>query len=131
MVGIEYFFCFGYIKDVLGLLAPWEIDEPVKVCSGKCRFSSVGVHHIEAVGLLDCFFFYIRRHLRGLNLFFKVVDLLTGLFYITQLGLDGLELFTQIVLALALVHLFFGLALDLTLHLSDLKFFNQQVAYGL
>ena len=112
------------VEAVLGVLAPGQLQQQLHVVVLHAELGTCRVHALELLQLaLEGLAHLLRPPLlRGLRA--HLLDLLLD-GVAAQLVLDGLHLLVQEVLALLAVHLGAHLALDLVLHLQQLKLLGQ------
>ena len=116
------------VEVVLGLLAPGQLHQPLEVGPDRGRFGGVRVHLLKALELLFGLLEDFLRHLGVFDVLPELGDLFGPLVQLAELFLNGLELLAQEVLPLGLVHLAFGLGLDLLLHREDFDLRRQELA---
>ena len=87
------------------------------------------MHFFETLELLFGFLQDLVGHLCVFDPFAEFRDFFRPFIEFAQLLLNGFQLFTQEILPLGLVHLPFGLRLDLVLHGEDFDFLSENVAH--
>ena len=122
---VQDLLCLFDIEVVLGCFFPGKLHHPFQVSPDDRGLRRVGVHLFKAGKLFEGLFLHILRHLRLFDGLFEVIDFLCFFVSLSQLVLNGPQLFPQEEFPLHLGHLFLGLRLDLGLHLQDLQLFAQ------
>mmetsp|Transcript_15238 Transcript_15238/g.28562 ORF Transcript_15238/g.28562 Transcript_15238/m.28562 type:complete len:338 (-) Transcript_15238:699-1712(-) len=126
MVFIEHHLGIRQVVLDLGLLAPGQVDQGVDVVAHHGRLGRHGRHQLELLELGIRLLAGLLGHLGREDLLLELLHV-GAVFTVAEFLLDGLDLFVQVVLALALLHLALDAAADALLHLQDVDLMLEQV----
>ncbi|MNF48028.1 hypothetical protein D3C84_292480 [compost metagenome] len=119
VIRIQHLLCLGEIFLDLGAGLPRHLHHPVHIAAHHCGFRGHGGHHLQLGKLGQSLLTGIVRHPRLVNLAIEGFEFVRAVFQLTQLFLDGLHLLVEIVLPLALLHLFLDPGADALLDLQE------------
>ena len=121
VVGVEHFLGVGEIVADLAFFLPGQRQQHVDVVAHHGGLGRHGRHQAQLAELALDLLAGLFGHAGGADLLLDVLEVGTVLAF-AQLLLDGLDLFVQVVLALALLHLALDAATDALLDLQDVQF---------
>ena len=127
MVGVEHLLGVPDLEVVLGGHRPGELDQPLEVCPDDPVLGRGGRQALEPPELAVCLLARVLGEVRRLDPLAQLVDLRLLLVAFAELLLDGLELFSQVVLPLALLDLGLNLGLDLRPELDHLELASEDL----
>ena len=105
VVGIQLLLCLVDVQPLLGHVVPRQREDCIQIVSGHHCLLAV-VHHLgKFVDFLSqlLFGFFVGSHL--FEFLTVLLDFLVAVLILAQLGMDGFELFPQVVFLLVAVHL--------------------------
>ncbi len=121
MILVEYLFRLGEILGYPRSLLPWQADQRFDVVAHDGGLGRHRRHHLELLEFRLDFTETLLGHAGGLDLFVHLLEVGTFLAF-AELLLDGLDLFVEVILALALLHLPLDPAAYPLLDLEDVEF---------
>ena len=119
VIRIQHLLGLGEILLDLGAGLPRHLHHPVHIAAHHCGFGRHGGHHLQLGKLGQGLLTGIVRHPRLVNLTIEGFEFVRAVFQLTQLFLDGLHLLVEVVLPLALLHLFLDPGADALLDLQE------------
>ena len=109
---------------------PWQIRHDLHPVAQRRRFGRIGMHAFELFQLSQRLIFSGLRHLRGFDLFTKLLNFFRQFIAFAEFGLNRLHLLAQIELTLRTIDVRARLRVDFLLNGEDFNLFVEDFVHA-